>query len=561
MSKAKNKQQQLETWLLEQLSCVMGIGHDDLRAMLPYMMSLPTEREAREHMNGLLGPGAEARALVNEFVQRRFASGGGRETKASTHADAAAGKSAKREQSGKAGKKNASNASSKKEKSMEKLAREFGSGGSLYRKSSNEETYFAASGSSTPRGKSPKVPGKTARAETPTATGQGTPVLMNTMPQQLSDDATDSASSSTGRRKKGDANAAAPQQGKKEKQAKQRPACYCLARKHGLFTNCLKCGKIICNAEGPGACTFCGNDVQSPQQQLEALARERRERRQAQQQQQRRKAPVKPDQSAQARSYKAKVTGGFASGWNDPALHEPSSDDIQKEEEAQQKADARKERLLEFDRTSAQRTRVIDQASDFALPYEADDKWLDPEERARIAAERQQRLEELEERERRGGKARVITIDLAGKCVVEARPESKPRLAGSSGVVAPAGNALQKSLLASARSSAGKAGSPTPATSHSLKNPLLTKKMRPVYVAEDPATEEEKAGGKRREGRAQIGVTAGTSATTIDMPSRGQDFAETSDDAAARLKNNALKMRTRHKIGRVQHESFLEMFE
>jgi uncharacterized Zn finger protein (UPF0148 family) len=121
-----------------------------------------------------------------------------------------------------------------------------------------------------------------------------------------------------------------------------------IARKHGLFTNCLKCGKVICNAEGPGPCTFCGNLVESPQQQLEMLARERRER----QSMQRRKVPAGPDQSVQKRSYKAKLAGSLGEDWLTP-------DEAAREMEAHRQAVAHKERLLEFDRTSAQRTRVI----------------------------------------------------------------------------------------------------------------------------------------------------------------------------------------------------------
>ncbi len=47
-----------------------------------------------------------------------------------------------------------------------------------------------------------------------------------------------------------------------------RQLCPCLATIHPLFTNCLTCGKILCEAEGPGPCTFCATPVQSRDQQL-----------------------------------------------------------------------------------------------------------------------------------------------------------------------------------------------------------------------------------------------------------------------------------------------------
>lgn len=75
-----------------------------------------------------------------------------------------------------------------------------------------------------------------------------------------------------------------------------RHLCTCNARRHALLYNCLSCGKVICEQEGEGACLFCGED---PHAQPSAALR---------------------------------------------------SDE----------ATRRKERLLEFDRSAAKRTTVID---------------------------------------------------------------------------------------------------------------------------------------------------------------------------------------------------------
>lgn len=34
--------------------------------------------------------------------------------------------------------------------------------------------------------------------------------------------------------------------------------CSCQARRHKLVSNCLSCGKIVCEQEGEGPCNFCG---------------------------------------------------------------------------------------------------------------------------------------------------------------------------------------------------------------------------------------------------------------------------------------------------------------
>lgn len=87
-----------------------------------------------------------------------------------------------------------------------------------------------------------------------------------------------------------------------------------------------------------------------------------------------RKVPAGSPNPTLIRSYKAKVVGGFSDGWdhiNDTAHQMPGQEDSvdQTAAEAEQEdpdarnarllAEARKERLLEFDRTSARRTRVI----------------------------------------------------------------------------------------------------------------------------------------------------------------------------------------------------------
>lgn len=114
------------------------------------------------------------------------------------------------------------------------------------------------------------------------------------------------------------------------------------------------------------------------------------------------------------------------------------------------RAEEQKEKLLEFQRNSAQRTKVHgrlpyypltlldapfydpgsshrfpnllpDIASDFDYTSEIANKWLTPEERALAMKKEQELRRQEEERKRR----RVISIDLVNRKVVDATPAPK----------------------------------------------------------------------------------------------------------------------------------------
>lgn len=100
--------------------------------------------------------------------------------------------------------------------------------------------------------------------------------------------------------------------------------CSCQARQHRLVSNCLSCGKIVCEQEGEGPCSFCGALV----------LRE----------------------------------GSTYAGLHEGAV--PLS-------EAEAVAEAYAKRLVEYDRNSAARTTVIDDQSDY---YEIEgNSWLSME--------------------------------------------------------------------------------------------------------------------------------------------------------------------------------------
>ncbi|KAK9143833.1 hypothetical protein Syun_013233 [Stephania yunnanensis] len=141
--------------------------------------------------------------------------------------------------------------------------------------------------------------------------------------------------------------------------------CSCQARRHRLVSNCLSCGKIVCEQEGEGPCSFCG-------------------------------ALVLKEGSSYAGLDEAVV---------------PLSD-------AEATAEAFAKRLVDYDRNSAARTTVIDDQSDY---YEIEgNKWLSTEEKELLIKKREQ----VEEDERVRRNKVVVTFDLVGRKVVVNKDEA-----------------------------------------------------------------------------------------------------------------------------------------
>lgn len=137
--------------------------------------------------------------------------------------------------------------------------------------------------------------------------------------------------------------------------------CTCLATRHKLVNNCLSCGRIVCEQEGEGPCNFCGALVLSE--------------------------------------------GSTYAGLEGSNV--PMSD-------SEAAAQAFKDRLVEYGRTSSQRTTVIDDQSDY---FQVDEStWLSEEEKQAII----KRQEEAQLAEEARKKKVVVSIDLLGRKVVMA---------------------------------------------------------------------------------------------------------------------------------------------
>ncbi|CAO3654636.1 unnamed protein product [Mucor fragilis] len=200
---------------------------------------------------------------------------------------------------------------------------------------------------------------------------------------------------------------------KAETPGKKRKPCQCQATKHPLLTaapNCLNCGKIICTAEGVGPCSFCESPVLSKEQQVALIAeakRKRAEQKQAQNQPAKR-APGSANSGGRA-AYASKLGGGHVSSYDSP--YQSSDDD-----DSRLKAEQHKEKLLEFQRTSAQRSTVIDQATDFELPTDQSNPWLTSQEKALMLKKQQSNLRRVE-RKGQSNRHKVMTIDVQTKQV------------------------------------------------------------------------------------------------------------------------------------------------
>ncbi|KAM8877780.1 activating signal cointegrator 1 [Synchiropus picturatus] len=159
-----------------------------------------------------------------------------------------------------------------------------------------------------------------------------------------------------------------------------RHSCDCLAQKHKLINNCISCGRIVCEQEGSGPCIFCGNLVCTNEEQ-EILQRD----------------------SNKSQKLKKKLMGDRDYLPNQEA----------KIKAGLEKAVQHKDKLLEYDRNSVRRTQVLDDESDYFATES--NQWLSPGEREKL----RKKEEELRELRHSSRKDRKITLDFAGRQVID----------------------------------------------------------------------------------------------------------------------------------------------
>lgn len=162
-----------------------------------------------------------------------------------------------------------------------------------------------------------------------------------------------------------------------------RHACECLAQKHRLINNCISCGRIVCEQEGSGPCLFCGSLVCTKEEQ-EILQRD----------------------SNKSQKLRKKLMGDC--GERDYLPHQEAM-----MKAGLEKAVQHKDKLLEFDRNSVRRTQVLDDESDYFATES--NQWLSPGEREKL----KKKEEELRELRHASRKDRKITLDFAGRQVID----------------------------------------------------------------------------------------------------------------------------------------------
>ncbi|PFH35661.1 hypothetical protein BESB_053120 [Besnoitia besnoiti] len=186
--------------------------------------------------------------------------------------------------------------------------------------------------------------------------------------------------------------------------AEARCICLCMGVEHGVHGSCLYCGKVACKMEGGEDCLFCGN-------RIKAAAEARRA-----------DSEVPSARRGAGRGGDRRDRDRWAAADSDGWLEEDRLQDATPEErdlvkqkrlQALRRATALKDRLIHFDRTSAVRSIVYDDATDWFA--EAGNIWIDASKRAEASElhAAQQRQSETDRRRAR------ITLDLANKTVVD----------------------------------------------------------------------------------------------------------------------------------------------
>jgi hypothetical protein len=143
----------------------------------------------------------------------------------------------------------------------------------------------------------------------------------------------------------------------------KRHECGCFGTIHEVYPispNCLTCGRIICTAEGLGKCFFCGEELIDESQRDELVRELRIERGVAKTREANEKVKKVRSGNTGKRVWASKVGGQVGSvvyEVNTTTSSEPSSGYVTPN--AYVEAEKRRDELLEFDRTFAERTKII----------------------------------------------------------------------------------------------------------------------------------------------------------------------------------------------------------
>lgn len=225
--------------------------------------------------------------------------------------------------------------------------------------------------------------------------------------------------------------------------------CNCMATRHPLFEvapNCLNCGKIICSKEGLQPCSFCGKPLLSTKDKLEIISILKAEKDSLETKQkniknksiQQQETPLGPKPKPKKIVFSSNVGENL---WQaqEKALKQAEAERKKMQQKIEQEetekkdleaqieemkrfervrdinpdllqAQERLETLLNFQETGAERTKIIDRASDFEMPSSnSGSSWLSPLERALHMKKQQKQLRKYEEEEKtRAGRGKKV---------------------------------------------------------------------------------------------------------------------------------------------------------
>ena len=183
--------------------------------------------------------------------------------------------------------------------------------------------------------------------------------------------------------------------------------CQCQATAHALVTNCLTCGKVICEVEANLPCTFCktphGTARCLTPDEMAALGMVADGIGRRRPQQQRRGGGRGGGGGGAAGGAAGGRRGGGSGGYDDKGAVKTADADALAAAKQQVK------RLVGFDRNMAERTRIYDDQSDYFS--DSHSKWLDSEEKSAAAAR------DATQRDKMHGARRPMKVafDMAGR--------------------------------------------------------------------------------------------------------------------------------------------------
>ncbi|GAV54752.1 hypothetical protein ZYGR_0AS00740 [Zygosaccharomyces rouxii] len=247
----------------------------------------------------------------------------------------------------------------------------------------------------------------------------------------------------------------------------QKFACNCQGNRHPLFEaapNCLSCGKIICIREGLhlSSCSHCGQDFISLEERFKILQLLKQEKEELENGSAR---PPEPNEKQRAGKNKAGKSYKISTGIGTNLFTEQdklfdllerkkerekkreqvlrTKEDEQKQEEQNKivqerearldpelaQAQERLDKLLYFQDTSAERTKIIDNVSDFSMANDSN-LWGTARERALMLKKQQRNLRKWQklENERNGRRDKyVVSMDIGPNGKVTMKEVHKDR--------------------------------------------------------------------------------------------------------------------------------------